>query len=245
MYSIGVDGCRAGWFWVGLDGDTSHFGKVASLSELFTRDCWIKRVLVDIPIGMTSENGEVRTCDHLARKHLGSRACTVFTAPCREAIAAPDYKLACDRNQAVTGRRLSRQCWGIVPKINEVDLLLRSDPQARALVRESHPELCFAAINQGAPLLQNKKTDQGFEVRLALLTSYQSDARALVDQALAMTRRSEVARDDIVDALMLAATASLPNDQLRTIPAEPTIDSCGLPMEMILPSRYEMIDQFE
>jgi len=51
-------------------------------------------------------------------------------------------------------------------------------------------------------------------------------------------RRSEVARDDIVDALVVAATAAVPDASLRTVPFIPEHDSKRLPMEMV----YSTID---
>ena len=173
---IGVDGCKGGWFWLGLDGSDCFFGVAERLSILFDKGTSSQRVLIDIPIGMTSREGKARTCDRQARTRLGARACTVFTAPCREAMGARTYKAACDRNEAVTGKRLSRQCWGIVPKMKEIDRLLRTDPAARALLRESHPELCFMALNQGLPITHNKKTSAGFQSRLDVLETHRFDA---------------------------------------------------------------------
>jgi len=236
---IGVDGCKAGWIWVGLDGSDSCFGVIRRLSALVEAATSAQRVLIDIPIGMTSIGGKTRTCDRKARKRLGARACTVFTAPCREAIDAGTYKEACDRNKAVTGKKLSRQCWGIVPKIKEVDRLMRRDPAARVLLRESHPELCFAALGRGQPIVHNKKTREGFQARIDVLKTYCPDAGRIIDRVLSTTRRSDVLRDDIVDSLVLAVTASLPDDQLTILPEEPTSDIQGLPMEMVLPNLRE------
>ena len=54
-----------------------------------------------------------------------------------------------------------------------------------------------------------------------------------VAEALQRYPRYQVARDDIVDALVLAITAAQPEDRLFTIPAEPETDSAGLPVEMV------------
>ena len=42
--------------------------------------------------------------------------------------------------------------------------------------------------------------------------------------------RKIVARDDILDALVAAVTGM---NELRTVPGNPEVDSCGLPMEMV------------
>ncbi|MFW6321250.1 MAG: hypothetical protein ACOC0Z_05315, partial [Halohasta sp.] len=44
--------------------------------------------------------------------------------------------------------------------------------------------------------------------------------------------RKQVARDDIVDALVLCAAARQP---LASLPAEPPVDARGLPMRIVTP----------
>ncbi|HCJ10793.1 MAG TPA: DUF429 domain-containing protein, partial [Clostridiales bacterium] len=110
--------------------------------------------LVDIPIGLPGGGGPAeRACDRLARRRLGPRGSAVFPVPVREAVYAPTYEAAC-AIQARTrgGRRLSRQVWALVPKMREVDRTLRELGCEAPLLFESHPELCFAALNGGRPL---------------------------------------------------------------------------------------------
>ncbi len=45
-----------------------------------------------------------------------------------------------------------------------------------------------------------------------------------------------VARDDVVDALVLAVTAAQPKERLSTIPDQPEWDTKDLPMEMVFAS---------
>lgn len=235
MLAIGVDGCRGGWFWTAIEGDSVTSGVVQQLADLisiFDAD----RILVDIPIGLTSRQGGSRVCDALARKRLGRRASSVFTPPCREAVAADSYLSACDINEGVTGKRLSKQCWGIVPKIREADRVMRISKKARARIRESHPELCFAALAHGEPMQFNKKSAAGFEERSGLLRTIRADTDETIASGMATTSRSIAARDDIVDALVLAVVAAMPDRQLESLTAEPMRDAHGLPMEMVLPS---------
>ena len=55
--------------------------------------------------------------------------------------------------------------------MRELDALLDSRPPLRNRVFEAHPELAFARLNGGAPVLASKKTEEGQRVRLALLAS--------------------------------------------------------------------------
>lgn len=74
---------------------------------------------IDIPIGLLDGT---RACDTAARKLLGQpRGSSVFPSPCRAAIQVASYGDACDANELRTGRKLSRQTWGIAPKIKQVD----------------------------------------------------------------------------------------------------------------------------
>ena len=233
--AIGVDGCRGGWFWTAIEGDAATCGVVQQLADLlsiFDAD----RILVDIPIGLTSRQGGTRVCDALARKRLGRRSSSVFTPPCREALAADSYSSACDINEAVTGKRLSKQCWGIVPKIREADQVMRVSKNARGRIRESHPELCFAALAHGVPMQFNKKSAAGFQERAGLLRSIRGNSDDTIASAMSAISRSIAARDDIVDSLVLAVVAAMPDQHLESLSAEPTRDVHGLPMEVVLPS---------
>jgi predicted RNase H-like nuclease len=55
-----------------------------------------------------------------------------------------------------------------------------------------------------------------------------------------MTRwpRRDLARDDIVDAIAALACAIAPAAEVRTLPADPPRDSCGLAMEMVYRSPF-------
>src|SRR6266571_2722228 len=104
-------------------------------------------------------------------------------------------------------------------------------PSGIPLVREMHPELCFWALNEGQPLRHNKKTQEGYDERVALLSRSVAGVVGLVDTVLRETRRSVVQRDDVVDALVGAVVARLSRGDLKTLPEAPERDSAGLPME--------------
>jgi len=231
----GVDGCRGGWFFFHLHGETYQSGLIGNIEEL----PWTARsgepVLIDMPIGLTPGAPPVRACDVLARRALGRRASSVFSAPCRAALGCHDYGQASALNQDHTGRRLSRQTWGLVPKIRELDRLLLARSDTREWFQECHPELCFFGLAGGRPLQHYKKTAEGFEERLTLLRNRWPPAPGAVAAACQSHARKHVGRDDVVDALALAVAASLGPGRIATLPDEPETDAVGLPMRIVYP----------
>jgi predicted RNase H-like nuclease len=188
--------------------------------------------LIDIPIGLAQEG--VRECDVLARRLLGRRGVSVFTPPCRAALAARSYLEASAIHFKHCGRRITIQSWNIAAKIAEVDRFLRKTPSARGRMRESHPEVSFAAL-AGRPMLHPKKSREGFAQRLAVLRPFVPEAEQIVADALARYPRSILGRDDVLDALVLALSAALPPESLASLPALPLRDANGLPMEIVCP----------
>jgi predicted RNase H-like nuclease len=231
---IGVDGCRAGWFYVRLtERGGISFGVVPLLEHLLALDPLAEHILVDIPIGLRDTDGQARACDLAARKLLGSpRAASVFPSPIRAVLDAPDYDVARAQSRAITGKSPSRQAFGIFPKIREVDNLLQRSPAARSRVREAHPELCFYGLAGGRAMLHSKKTREGFEERLEVLSEHLPQAPRFVQSALAQFPRKDVARDDILDAAVCALVADKPAEW-TTIPNPPEFDAVGLPMTMV------------
>lgn len=230
--AAGIDGCRAGWFFVGLDerGSFRH-GLAARFEEAINALRQAGLVLVDIPIGLPGAGRPARDCDVAARRAISPRGSTIFPAPSRAALDAPDYAGACAANRSETGRGISRQCWNIVPKIHEVDRFLqRAD--GHPPIREMHPEVAFWALNGGVPLMTKKKSRDGLEERLAVLGRYWPEVRAGFAACEAAYRRKDVARDDIVDAMVGAVTARL-RPGLATFPERPARDAAGLPMEIV------------
>ena len=179
-----------------------------------------------------------RACDLRARELLGDRASSVFPAPCREAAYAPTYKKACDINERLTGKRISKQTWAIVPRIRELDELLRRDERARACFREVHPELCFWAFAGGRPMTHHKSTEQGYLERANLLEHVHPRAYDIIAEALDAFPRSAVARDDILDALAAAVTALAGPNALATLPKNPGTDPESLPMQMVYSPQF-------
>ena len=230
-WSWGVDGCRSGWFAVAIASTSDwRFARHDTLHDLEAALPPATLKLIDIPIGLPEHTA--RRCDREVRKLLGrSWASSIFPVPCRDAVYAPDYATACALNARRLGVKLSRQSWGIVPKIREMDAYLRGSGGENW--RESHPELAFGALNGNQPMQHGKKTPEGNRERRALLSAYLGATEQLFESARKLYRRRDVADDDILDALVLAVTAWLSQGDLSSVPAEPEADPLGLPMEIV------------
>jgi predicted RNase H-like nuclease len=183
---------------------------------------------IDIPIGLleTPHPGG-RVCDQQARHLLGRRASSVFSPPSRIILAATHYA-------EVRGYGMSRQAFGILPKIREVDRLMTPALQQR--VYEAHPELAFVTL-AGHPMGHNKKTSAGYAERLEALTGgpvapFQK-LHAHLLQTIQKFPRRQAARDDILDAYALVCTAyRITQTRAHCLPASPQVDARGLRMEI-------------
>jgi predicted RNase H-like nuclease len=82
-------------------------------------------------------------------------------------------------------------------------------------------------------MTRRKSRLSGYDERLAVLKRHFEAAEALAEAALSRYRRSEVARDDILDAMVAAVSGYMSRGQLSAIPADPPCDAYGLAMEMV------------
>jgi predicted RNase H-like nuclease len=230
---VGVDGCRAGWLAITLDDETWRAEVFASIDGLWDALYDASLILVDMPIGLPSEDTPIRECDHVARKLLSPfRHSSVYPPPTRAAIQAETYPQACAINQRLTGSRFTVQTWNIVPKIREVDGLLLAHVAARSRIRESHPEVAFWVLAGGRPMWFPKRKKVGQAERRACLRAVFPPADDVFRQVRADFPRRDVAPDDIIDALALVVMASC-DGPLLSIPVMPEFDERGLPMEMV------------
>jgi len=189
-------------------------------------------VLVDIPIGLRETEGDERRCDVEARGLLGARASSVFPAPCRAALGLPTYRAASEENHRQTGRRLSKQSFHIAPRILDVEDYLRQSWASGPVIREMHPEICFWAL-AGRPMTHPKRTVEGAEERIEVLTRHLPSAAAIVDEVAHAHRKTALGQDDVIDALAGAVTARRGASGLKTLPATPERDRRGLRMEIV------------
>ncbi|HHE41454.1 MAG TPA: DUF429 domain-containing protein [Dehalococcoidia bacterium] len=155
--------------------------------------------------------------------------------PCREAVYAHgDDILRINRQR--TGKGLSVQCLRIIPRIRQVDLFLRSHPEAVGVVSESHPELVFFMLNGGVPLRWNKKSAEGRDERTRIILGTGILTHEELDGMLShrlVLPRPRPGVDDVLDALVLAVAAQRRSGCMRSLPDEPVCDEMGLPMQMV------------
>lgn len=229
--AYGVDGCTAGWFVVIVPptGDPD-WRVVPVLRDLIGSVEESDRIFVDIPIGLPDGPDE-RECDLAARRELGKpRSSSVFRVPVREVLKAENYDQASKISRKATGKRVTKQSFAIFPKIEEVDTLLRCHPKARGVVREIHPEVCFAGLS-GQAMKHSKRKSSGFSERRSVLLNSWPEVEKLIDNALQGTLRKHVARDDVLDAAVAALTACQDDRLLRCL-GEGS-DAHDLPMDMV------------
>ena len=235
MTVAGLDGCRGGWVCAIIDPENKYrIGIYPTFQAFWDANPDLNLVLIDIPIGLKDSGIEPRVCDAEARRILGRpRSSSIFPVPCRAAVYASSFLEACEINVQNCGKRVSKQAWNIVPKIRELDILLRSDPKARGIIHESHPELCLWALAGGHAMQFYKKKPAGKVERRHLLASFYSDTENLIDATLSTYSYTLVAQDDVIDALALAETAVAKGGRLASIPLQNERDGEDLPMEMV------------
>jgi predicted RNase H-like nuclease len=238
MRLFGVDGCHAGWIVAESDLDLAvcSFHLVRDLSAwMSTLDPRSVLIAIDVPIGLDDE--APRACDQKARQRLGvPRQNSVFSAPCRGTLDASNYGDACMTNRELRGKGISRQLWGIVPKIQSVDRVLAELPAIADHVWEAHPEVTFADL-AGSPagLEAGKATPTGEALRRALLGAYGLQVNPVTVRAsigLAFARR-----DDILDAAACLLTAKhLADDTVRLYPQSLPEPRDGVGRRMVIAS---------
>ncbi len=226
---VGIDGCRGGWLCVQAAADGAGPPRarlLADLAELGNGGA-IRQVAVDMPIGL-SEAGP-RPCDRAARRLLGHpRGTSVFPAPIRPMLAAASHAEACAIGRQCDGLGLTIQAWNLLPRIRQLDGLLRSGALAPGLVREAHPELIFR-LWAGRPLAHGKRSAAGRAERRALV---ERDRPGAVEACARQLPAGGWAMDDLLDALAcLHAAGRLVRGEALVLGGER--DGCGLAMEIV------------
>ena len=225
----GVDGCVGGWFAISLDpnGGQPTSRVFPDATALFEGDDWTVTA-IDVPIGLPSQGP--RECDVGARRLLQDRRSSVFPAPLRCTLSVDTYEDACRLSAAVSGKKLSKQAFAILPKIRQVDNVLRCHPLKVAGLREVHPEVCFTYWNGGRPMQYAKRSGFGFIERFRLIEqAFPGSAERFRNEHPA----NEDSDDDILDALAALWTAlRLHASTAVRIAPEEARDEVGLSMNI-------------
>lgn len=230
MNIIGIDACRSGWCGVGVIDHQKIWGCFGSLRELTNFYPNLQRVLIDIPIGLSSKNFS-RTVDAKARAYLGQRKSSIFSPPCREAIYAHNYKDALNINKGICGKGISIQAYNISQKIKEIDEWTDTKPEAIKIF-EAHPELCFKTLNLNQDLEFSKHVKAGIAERLNILLQTDDSLKVIYEDLLKEYKRSQLKRDDILDAMALYLI-NLNSPDLKYFEDENNLDASGKAVRIV------------
>ena len=218
---LGVDGCPGGWVVAEVTGLTVRWHLLADADAVLALADGAP-VGLDMPVGLAED--AARACDVEARRWLGRAGSSVFPAPVRAVLDAPDHPSASAASRAARGVGLSIQSWYLVPKIVQWDCALTA-PGVRADVAEVHPEIAFRLL-AGRPDLPSKKTADGRRARCDALRPWLPDVDALVAEAPRPARP-----DDALDALVCAWSARRVATGEALVLGDPAArDARGLPM---------------
>jgi len=150
----------------------------------------------------------------------------------RATLAASSHGKASELNAAACGKRLSAQAYNLLAKIREVDQLLRQSGYWATRLYETHPEVCFAAMNTGVSLAEPKRSATGHARRRALI-----DGRfgpGVFANARALVANRDAADNDIADAFACLFSAErIAMGEYVSLPDPPEVDSEGLPMRIV------------
>lgn len=222
MIVAGADGCRTGWVICRrYNNGTLDVAVVKTLAEA----CEGLSVLaVDMPIGLVDTPRPGRACEREARALLPGKTSSVFPTPCRPALDCTTHAEANALSKTL-GVGLTQQTFHLFSKMREVDALMRGAPHLHAIIHEAHPELAFARMNDGRPVLSRKRRPEGFVERLELLARH--------GFAWEPRPMPGAARDDVLDAMAVCRTALLITQGAATrLGPEHERDRHGLPMNI-------------
>ncbi len=230
MMIAGVDGCHGGWV-VAMRKDEATLPEI-QIYETFgdvLENLHSYTIVVDMPIGLANIREGKRKADVEAKSILTQvkRGGSVFYPPVKEVIERViekpelvsynerNYEAVCAMSYELTNRKLSRQTFGILRKIVEINSVKTKN------IYEFHPEIVWVKTC-GARQLDYKKSGKGEEQRIKYLSQWldipQNDLRTLI----ADSRRGQckdVSRDDIIDALAgLLVAKRICNHESETLP---------------------------
>jgi threonine dehydratase len=227
LKTIGVDGCKGGWVVCWLQENTLQL-QVFSRFEMIIDHFPNAIIAVDMPIGLPDKIGEGgRGPEALARKMLKGKSSSVFSMISRAAIVADtDYVETCRlaRQDSTPPRGISQQGFNILPKVRELDQVLRADSSLLETVFETHPELALTVLT-GAPVLEKKTQKDGQIKRIEILKTLG------LPIAEPFPRLTGAKPDDIIDAaICLLVATRIAHGQAQSFPAEPALDCFQIPI---------------
>lgn len=199
--AVGLDwiSTKKGWAYCRINTDSEmyfNFGQIEwQRAADFEQIQNASFVVVDAPIGLSpgSQGAKGRPCDTGARRWVGELRSSVQAPPVRGELE--EWR----RRLQVGERQLQGHYRGLLPAINAAELIAKRAPR----VIESHPELVFSALAEGAlPINGSKKTLPGLMARGALLQQ-----RGLRFKLADLPTRGTISTDNYFDAAAMALVA--------------------------------------
>jgi predicted RNase H-like nuclease len=215
---FGIDGCKYGWIVAEVEPSGGlSIQLIKSLNYLESIISQKAIAGIDIPLAI-HEKG-FRMADAEARALLKSRASTIFSAPALETLHSDNYTAACEINESICGKKISKQSWFLFSKIKEARTIFCQE-QKKIKLYEVHPELSFMAMNDMNVIELGKKTNEGFKVRYKLVKKL--FPKFNFEKIRANFKRSDVADDDILDAIAaLWSTHKIIANMASYVPKKP------------------------
>ncbi|MDR0936881.1 MAG: DUF429 domain-containing protein [Oscillospiraceae bacterium] len=240
--SVGIDGCEDKWVAVAIKDSGFEVELYKSVAEICEKYQSAKSpensIIIDMPIGLPDRAEDLRP-DVLLRSKLKGRASTVFPVLGRKIVNATDYEQAKLLNKELTGKTVVKQSFDIFYKIREIDDFLRDNPEWKNRLVESHPEYCFALLNDNKPILGDKKKAGGeCEIaRIETLSKYYPEITLVIEEFRNLFNKRmkpENRYNDLLDALALAIVGAIGlRHGFTYLPEIPTADSQGLLMQIV------------
>jgi hypothetical protein len=132
---------------------------------------------------------------------------------------------------------MSRQAYGILRKVDEVDDLLSKDPRLMRRMIEVHPEVSFAEWKGGRALSYAKRKAKGRKERCNHIAKIWPGE---IERLRERLPRSKYAVDDLHDAFAALWTMRRYVKNAARVLGDDRVDSKGLPMRIVAWQTREM-----
>lgn len=214
---VGLDGCSTGWIGAVLTSNGITVDYLSDLAEVDELCGPHATVGIDMPLVLAASGK--RPADEAAKRILGRRSSTIFLAPVKSALNAVTFEEANAANRIDGGFGLSRQSYGLLAKIREVQAWSAATSLS---LYEIHPEIGFMDI-LASEALPSKKTWAGVEMRRRALEQV-----GFLPIHVSTAAGRNAAPDDVLDACVVAWVANeVANNSGRALPTTYRKDSNG------------------
>ncbi|WP_254840190.1 DUF429 domain-containing protein [Natronomonas marina] len=230
-----VGSVARGGVWLAVaytDDGYDHAAVVEGVGELWTRyEETADTIAVDVPVGLETSSAP-RPNERAAADYLGDRRRAIVPAPVREAARKQRYPTAARVHERKSSSDLPEAAFQRSRLVTAVDEFMTTIDEARDVLVEAHPELCYRAF-AGEPLVERPEVAAGYAERMRVLAEFDRDAPPTVQSVAEATEGHAVPIPAVLDAVALGLTVRPGPGQCRTLPADPPTDEEGLPIRYV------------